>query len=297
MNFYYSLEKIIQVTTRYHNLSKIHAEKQDVSEIINSHHLNIIKNEIDKYILFEPHFKNEKCIFLPYDFFRELIFLSGFVTKKKFILFVQICKTCLYNFQKRESFIKSLHINKVLNNLNIIYYSAFYYFHLLNNYSRYQKGYYYSVSKRKFISLNADNEKKIMKQYHKFVHIVSELELFLDQFYNNWVHTVMNVYPTMFESIILHFQKKFCIFVQEISLPERVNSDFRFLNFTIKLKNIKKNYFTNVNYFSYRSLLPFEMDEDDLFPIFYYFLNKILPEMTDYQGVPLEDYYVQIPLM
>jgi hypothetical protein len=167
---------------------------------------------------------------------------------------------------------------------------------LISNYFRYQKGYYYSCSKKQFISLNNKNEKKIYKQYHKFIYIKSEFQIFLQQFFENWIQVVMNRHH-----LISKYKKLICFCGQnttEHTLLDRVNSDFRFLSFKMKLKNIKTNYFKteNENYFNYKTLLKFEIEVDDLFPIFYYFLNKQYPDMTDLNGIALENYYVPIPM-
>jgi hypothetical protein len=270
---------------------------------LNTNYITNINLIIDKNIRSENYFKNDYFITLDSKLLFDILELINIFEKKKFIYYKYICKIALCN--NTNNFIKK-NTQKVLQMCNYIYYLYNYYYHLINNYSRYKKGYYYSISKKKAISLCEKNRNKIYQQYNKFYLIKLEFDAYLDSFYNNWINLILqkNIEISFYDRAFKHISYYFkCIdyfnINNKLNLHELVNSNYMFINYECDIKYIEQNYFLDENYFNYKNKMDYKYEniDVDLFPIFFYFMNKKYPNMTDDDGIAYENYYVPIPIL
>lgn len=257
---------------------------------------------IDKNIRSESYFQNDFCITLERKLLFDILDLINIFEKQKCIYYKYICKVALFMIQNNKNTVLKKNTPKVLQMCNSIYYLYNYYYHLINNYSRYKKGYYYSISKKKAVSLCEKNRNKIYEQHNQFYVIKQEFDVYLDNFFDNWIDVILkkNIEISFYERPIFYYFKCFEYFNlnTKLNLQELVNSNYIFLNYECEFKYIEPNYFFDENYFNYKNNMENEHDiiDIDLFPIFFYFMNKKYPNMTDESGIAYENYYIPIPI-
>jgi hypothetical protein len=268
-----------------------------------------INIELDKNIRSETYFDNEFKVSLDCELLLDILDLIDVFDKKKCKYFTMICKSALYNICKSEcsQFTKKMKMRKVTKMCNIVNYVYNYYYQLLNNYSRYKKGYYYSVSKKKAISLNAQNKDKIYMQYRKFISIKAEFEIYIKNFYNNWVDQILEKHKNTqwlencLSKIYSFLYPYTCnINLERKELVEMVNQEFVFIHYEFNFKYIKPDYFIDENYFNYMQDFENEtecIEQFHLFSIFHHYMGKKYPDMTDESGIAYENYYVPIPFI
>lgn len=316
-----SADDVYMFVTRILKIKKIY-----FSENLNNFLANIYGNdletnyytniniEIEKNIRLESYIVNKYSIDLECNLLYDILDLIDIFDKKKIKYFRLVCQNTLFNIKNSGSstFLIHKNVNKVLKMCNTLYYMFYYYYHLINNYCRYKKGYYYSISKNKAVSLNEKNKNKIYKQYRKFICIKAEMDVYLSNFYNYWVDGILQLHRNNlrlhnFFSKIINYNCCFNILnfsridasEQKTSLIDLVNKEYIYINYHFNLKFIKSYYFNNENYFNYKENFGIDMDFEQcqLFSVYYHYMSKKFPDMTDESGIAYENYYVPIPIL
>lgn len=274
--------------------------------------------ELEKSLAHESYLENSYRVDFNKKEFQRVLDELLFFEKQKVVLFVELCRSNYKLWHKDNRMVDFHKRHRVKKLLEIVYFVYLYYFNLLSNFVRNTKGYYYSVSHRKFKSLNRENQEKIFKQKKKFEQIKHEFSNYLTNFYDFWISSVLrqhkgegynnNFYCLFFKVLRQYIQRG----DGRMTLFDRVNSNFDFLGHNFKFKYIKVFYFGQENYFEgsrspdenrTQSFDQWSLEEKEtkdncsnynnynVFNIFYYFLNKYYPDMTDEEGIAYDYYY------